>query len=168
MDQPNPTPFDIAARRAELERKSRGIGIDEAYISELVDTFYQRVRAHETLGPIFEREIGDDWPPHLAKMKGFWQSLSLYDGSYSGKPVQAHTKLRGVQSQHFDIWLALFRSTLDDTAPSAEAAEYLEGRAQNIAESLKLAMFGSPGLIARAVRIDGDELPLVTRLPESP
>ena len=36
-------------RRAELQRKARAIGIDEAYISRLVDTFYQKVRADERL-----------------------------------------------------------------------------------------------------------------------
>lgn len=162
MDKLNQPPFDIEARRSELERKSLDMGIDQAYISELVETFYERVRADDVLGPIFEREIGNDWQPHLAKMKTFWQSLSLYDGSYTGKPVRAHTRLRGVQPEHFDVWLELFTTTLSETAPSAEAAGCLLGRAENIAESLKLAMFGSPGLLARALRLDsgGPTFPL--------
>ena len=51
-----------------------------------------------------------------------------------------------VEPMHFTIWLALFRQTLEDTAASQEAVAYLMERAERIAESLQLAMFGFPGL----------------------
>lgn len=146
--------FDADARRRGLRQRSLSMGIDEAYVAELVDTFYRRVRAHSLLGPIFEQAIGEDWGPHLTRMKSFWASLTLYTGHYSGKPVPAHQKLNGVRPWHFDIWLALFRSTLEDTAPSPEAADFLMERAEKIAVSLKLAMFGAPGLPARSVPLE--------------
>jgi hypothetical protein len=43
--------------------------ITEEQIAVLVDTFYARVRQDETLGPIFERVVGDGWEPHLAKIE---------------------------------------------------------------------------------------------------
>ena len=99
-------------RRAAIQAHAAAIGIDEDYISLVVDTFYANVRAQPLLGPIFEREIGAGWDRHLA------------------------TK----------IWLALFRQTLEDTAPTPEAVAYVMERAERIAESLQLAMFGFPGL----------------------
>lgn len=136
-------------RRAQIQAHAASIGINEAYISKLIDTFYARVRADPELGPIFNGEIGDGWGPHLVRMKAFWASVAPNAGSYSGKPVPAHTKLHGVLPEHFDTWLALFRSTLKDTAPSNEATDYFMERANRIAESLKLAMFGIPGLPAK-------------------
>ena len=56
------------------------MGIDEAYISLLVDTFYERIRDHAVLGPIFAEKIGDNWGPHLARMKDFWASVALNAG----------------------------------------------------------------------------------------
>ena len=134
------------ARRAEIQRRANVIGIDEAYISLLVDEFYRRIRADETLGPIFEEALGDRWDYHLPRMKSFWASVALNAGTYSGQPVPAHKKLNQVQQSHFQTWLALFRQTLEDTAPTPEAVDYFMERANRIAESLQLAMFGFPGL----------------------
>ncbi len=133
-------------RRAKIRAHAASLGIDEAYIARLVDTFYTRIRAHDVLGPIFQEVIGDNWDPHLSKMKDFWASVALNSGQYSGKPVPAHQKLTHVQRAHFQTWLALFRQTLEDTAPSNEAVDYFMERAERIAESLQLAMFGTPGL----------------------
>jgi hemoglobin len=133
-------------RRSEIQRLANAMGIDEAYISVLVDEFYARIRAHEVLGPIFEEAIGDRWDHHLPRMKSFWASVALNAGTYSGQPVPVHKKLINVEQPHFQIWLALFRQTLEDTASSPDAVDYFMERANRIAESLQLAMFGFPGL----------------------
>ncbi|MEZ6010738.1 MAG: group III truncated hemoglobin [Hyphomonas sp.] len=133
-------------RRAEIQATAAALGIDEAYISLLVETFYGRIRAHELIGPIFETAIGDDWDHHLETMKAFWASVALNAGRYSGKPVPAHKKHASIQPWHFKIWLALFEQTLIDTSPTPGAVTYFMERAERIAQSLQLAMFGVPGL----------------------
>ena len=57
-------------RRAEIQARATAMGIDDAFISHLVETFYERVRAHDRLGPIFSKAV-DDWNDHLPKMKDF-------------------------------------------------------------------------------------------------
>lgn len=136
-------------RRAEIQRRANAIGVDESYVSLLVDEFYRRIRVHAVLGPIFNDAIGDRWDHHLPRMKSFWASVALNAGTYSGQPVPAHRKLTDVEQSHFAIWLALFRQTLEDTAPTPEAVAYFMERANRIAESLQLAMFGFPGLPAK-------------------
>lgn len=133
-----------AQRRDEALARATAMGVDEAYISLLVDSFYGHVRAHQLLGPIFEQAIGEDWQPHLARMKRFWESVVLNAGTYSGRPVPAHKKLAGVEPWYFNVWLGLFQRTLEETAPTLEAVEYFMGRAQQIAGSLKYAMFEAP------------------------
>ena len=132
-------------RRAEIQARAAAMGIDEAFISNLVDTFYSRVRVHEVLGPIFNSAI-EDWDDHLPKMKAFWSSVAMNSGRYSGKPVPAHQKLTDVAHEDFAVWLGLFEQTLKDIAPSPEVVPYFMERAQRIAESLKLAMFSLPSL----------------------
>ena len=68
-------------RRAEIQRRANAIGIDEGYISILVDTFYRRVRSDDMLGPIFEQALGDRWDHHLPRMKSFWASVALNVGA---------------------------------------------------------------------------------------
>jgi len=132
-------------RRQDILDQAAALGIDEAYISTLVEIFYTSVRAHQVLGPVFETAI-QDWPPHLATMKTFWASVALGAGTYSGKPVPAHAKHRHIQQWHFNLWLALFEQTLRDTAPKPGAVAYFMERANRIAQSLQFAMFGLPGM----------------------
>jgi len=133
-------------RRQEIQAAAAKMGIDEAYVSELVETFYTCVRAHPVLGPVFEEKIGDSWDPHLQRMKDFWSSVSMNTGRYNGRPVPVHKALTTVQEDHFVIWLTLFEGTLKETAPTPEVIPYFMERALRIAESLKLAMFGYPAL----------------------
>tara|TARA_R100000935_G_scaffold20843_1_gene39155 strand:- start:807 stop:1235 length:429 start_codon:yes stop_codon:yes gene_type:complete len=128
-------------RRREIQENAARLGIDEAFISDLVDAFYTRVRAHPLLGPVFEGEIGDHWGPHLATMKDFWSSVAMNTGRYSGKPFPAHMKLTGITPAHFNIWLALFRLTLEDLTSNAETVDYFMERSNRIARSFQLGMF---------------------------
>lgn len=128
-------------RRQELRDHAAALGIDEAYISTLVETFYTRVRAHPILGPVFDVAI-TDWAPHLETMKDFWSSVALGTGRYSGRPVPAHARHRHIQQFHFNLWLALFEQTLRDTAATPEAATFFLERANRIAQSLQYALFG--------------------------
>lgn len=133
---------NAAQRRAAIRDRAKSIGIDETYISLLVDTFYERVRAHGLLGPIFERAMAGHWEAHLTSMKLFWASVALNTGAYSGKPVPAHQKHADeIKPLHFGIWLGLFAQTLKDTEPSPEATDYLMERAERIARSLRYALF---------------------------
>ena len=145
-------------RRTQIQDDAHSMGITEDYISLLVDEFYSRVRAHPALGPIFGEVIGNNWDPHLKRMKDFWSSVTMNTGRYSGKPVPAHQKLSTVTPGHFDVWLGLFEATLNETAPSPAAIGYFMERANRIAASLKLAMFGVPELEVAPSAVRGSEL----------
>ncbi|MDA7949693.1 MAG: group III truncated hemoglobin [Hyphomicrobiaceae bacterium] len=134
-------------RRRDIQANAACLGIDDAYVSLLVDTFYARVRSHDVLGPLFNDVIGDEWGSHLSKMKDFWASVAFNAGRYSGTPVPKHQALTNVREEDFDIWLRLFRETLEDTAPTPEVVPYFMKRAERIATSLKYAMFGLKDLL---------------------
>lgn len=135
-------------RRHAIRENAARLGIDETFISDLVETFYARIRAHPRLGPIFNGEV-DDWREHLDKLKDFWASVAMNAGRYSGKPVPAHTKLDAVTREDFQMWLGLFQSTLEELSETDETVDYFMQRADRIAQSLQLAMFGLDSLQQR-------------------
>ncbi|MGF1922844.1 MAG: group III truncated hemoglobin [Bacteroidia bacterium] len=95
----------------------------------LVDDFYERVRDNELLSPIFNDVIGENWPIHLEKMYGFWQTILLDVQSYSGSPFLKHAKLP-IQKEHFDSWIELFCQTVDShfTGIKADEAKWRAAR----------------------------------------
>jgi hemoglobin len=117
------------------------LGINEAMIWNLVDTFYERVRSDPEIGPIFAAAI-TDWRPHLDTMVKFWSSVALMSGTYKGKPIAAHMPL-SLTPPHFLRWLSLFEQTAQHVCPP-EAAKFFVARAQKIAQSIKLGV-GIPG-----------------------
>ncbi len=131
--------------RAEKRAAAVAIGVDSAYISELVETFYASIREDDLLAPIFAERIAD-WPRHLDRMKQFWRSVLHNSGEFSGNPMLKHMVIPGLEQRHFVRWLELFYATLGELDSSAAASELVGGRARNIADSL---------LTGIAVRRDG-------------
>lgn len=110
------------------------ISLDD--IKKLVDTFYEKVRKDELIGPIFNERIQDRWPQHLAKMYTFWQTVLLGEHTYFGSPFPPHANLP-VSHQHFEKWMKLFKQTLDElfTGTVAEDAKWRAGKMAELFES---------------------------------
>ncbi len=90
-------------------------------IKLLVDRFYHSVREDSMLKDIFNNVIHDRWPEHLEKMYRFWQTVLLEEHTYFGSPFLPHAKLQ-VEKAHFDRWLHLFFSTVDEHFRGEKAA----------------------------------------------
>lgn len=105
--------------------------ITEQEIRDLVFAFYDRVRADELLGPVFESRLSDRWEPHLEKMCDFWSSILLGTGRFNGNPVQTHALVPGISPAHFDRWLELFQLTASETL-RPELAMDVVGRAHRM------------------------------------
>jgi hemoglobin len=109
--------------------------VTEEQIAELVDSFYGKVRDDRMLGPIFAAAIGEDWGPHLAKMRAFWASVMLASGTYKGNPMIAHLNLPRLTREHFERWLDLWRRTTDEICAEPSASVFVQ-KAEMIAERL--------------------------------
>lgn len=112
----------------------------EAQLTQLVHSFYGKVREDAVLGPVFDYAISD-WPHHLGKMVDFWSSVMLTSGRYKGNPLMMHLKhIARIRPEMFDRWLELWRETADEVLDDAGAAGVI-AKAERIAESLQLGMF---------------------------
>jgi len=112
--------------------------VDRKDIVLMVNTFYEKVKQDNVLGPLFAHV---DWPHHLPIMYNFWSSMLLSEQSYQGNPFQKHVPLP-LQATHFDQWLKLFIETVDENFEGDRARE-VKDRAQNIARVFqhKLGLF---------------------------
>ena len=114
--------------------------VTEAQLTELVHSFYGKVREDAVLGPVFEYAISD-WPHHLGKMVDFWSSVMLTSGRYKGNPLMMHLKhMARIRPEMFDRWLELWRETAGEVLDE-EGAAAVAAKANRIAESLQLGMF---------------------------
>jgi hemoglobin len=117
--------------------------VSEAEIAGLVAAFYERVRAHPTLAPIFAAAIGEgeaEWAAHEEKLCRFWSSLMRRSGAYHGDPYGAHLRLPGLTPAMFGEWLALFEACAAETLPP-ETAQAFNDRAARVARSLRIGIF---------------------------
>ncbi|WP_414463573.1 group III truncated hemoglobin [Hyphomicrobium sp. DY-1] len=145
------------------------VGVTESMIAEVVNAFYARIRSDDSLGPIFERVIGENWDHHLSKMRDFWSSVLLMSGRFHGTPMAAHIKLGDLEPHHFKIWLDLFEKTVTEICP-LEAAALFVMKANMIAQSLQLGIAhhrGDPLVGRPESRATVADDPPIT-LPETP
>lgn len=84
--------------------------LNEGSIATLVDTFYNRVREDDLIGPVFNRVVAD-WPEHLAKLKDFWSAVMLGTGRFKGNPMMAHMPIPEMDKDHLVRWLTLWQQT---------------------------------------------------------
>lgn len=100
----------------------------EASLRLLVDTFYDRIREDELLGPVFDNAIGDHWPEHLDKLTRFWCSVLLSAGTYRGNPMAAHLVLPHIEYEHLERWLTLWQQATNEILVQS-AAQILQAKA---------------------------------------
>ena len=104
-----------------------------ADIERMVDAFYDRVRADQRLGPIFQDVAQVDWTRHLPRMYAFWESVLFGASDFKGNPLETHrllaqrTPLTGLD---FERWLGIFSRSVDSlfSGPMAEEAKQRASR----------------------------------------
>jgi hemoglobin len=106
-------------------------------LAELVDRFYDRIRVHPDLGPVFNAAV-HDWPQHKRLLTSFWSSVILRAGTYRGNPMAAH-RTHPITTRHFVQWLALWRETADEVL-APDHAQLVHEYAQRIGRSLRYGL----------------------------
>jgi hemoglobin len=138
--------------RAQKMADALACGLDDAFISGLVERFYATVQADERLGPIFADHV-EDWPTHLSRMKDFWASIMIESGRFNGSPMQKHIAIGGLEAAHFSHWQSLWEQTVTQLAPNATVRDRFLQAARRIGNSLLTAIeLDRGGLEAVSIR----------------
>ena len=115
--------------------------ISRKEVDFLVRSFYDQVRVHELLGPIFN-EVVQDWEVHLVHLSDFWEMILLQTGPGAGKfnPTKVHREVDekvdySIDHVHFGNWLELWFATLDQYF-EGEVSDYAKEHARRMAHML--------------------------------
>jgi hemoglobin len=105
-------PHDIATR-ADCER--------------LVRAFYGRTLQDPMIGWIFTDVAKLDLEAHVPVITSFWETMLLGARSYNGGAFAPHAHLHhltgGLRRPHFERWLILWRTTVDELFVGERAEE---------------------------------------------
>lgn len=104
-------------------------------IELLINSFYDKVKRDDVIGFIFNDVAKVNWEQHLPVMYDFWENIIFLTGNYTGNPMTVHMHLNQItpfKKEHFERWLKLFISTVDELFAGKKAMLAKE-RAQSIA-----------------------------------
>lgn len=104
-------------------------------IELLVNSFYDKVKQDDLIGPIFNDVARVNWEKHLPIMYDFWENILFATGRYSGNPMVSHARLHEkfpLNEEHFERWTEIFLETVD-LHFEGQKAELAKLRASSIA-----------------------------------
>jgi hemoglobin len=107
-------------------------------ITRVVTAFYEAIRRHPGLGPVFAAHV-TDWPAHEAKIAAFWRNAILLERGYDGNPMQVHKDAGNVRPGMFEPWLGLFDSVLRRELRPDQAAAW-SALAHKIGQGLRFGV----------------------------
>lgn len=86
-------------------------------IETFITAFYEKVKQDETIGIIFTKIVPINWEHHIPLITDFWESILLDNPVYKNNAMEAHyalNKIFPLQKKHFNAWLKIFNSTLNE------------------------------------------------------
>jgi len=113
-----------------------------ADIEQFIISFYEKVRQDKTIGFIFNDIVDMDWPHHIPVIVDFWETILLDNPVYKKNAMEVHYDLNkkvALKKEHFESWLHLFNSTVDELFEGKIAA-LAKTRAKGIADVMLLKM----------------------------
>ena len=115
----------------------------------LVRAFYAQALEDPIIGWIFVDVAKLDLEAHVPVIASFWETMLLGGQSYSGGAFRPHADLHakiGLRAGHFERWLMLWRTTVDELF-TGERAELAKAHAARVAAAFQRRLDGmsSPG-----------------------
>jgi hemoglobin len=103
----------------------------------LVRAFYGRALTDPIIGFIFVDVAKLDLEAHVPKIASFWETILLGAQSYGGGAFRPHAAINAqvrLRAGHFDRWLWLWRTTVDELF-AGERAELAKSHAERVARA---------------------------------
>ena len=119
---------------------------DRADCERLVRAFYGRALTDPMIGYLFTDVAGLDLEAHVPQITSFWETILLDAHTYNGGAFAPHASLHRIaplRSGHFERWLALWTTTVDElfAGPRAELAK---AHALRVARAFERRLQGLP------------------------
>ncbi len=102
---------------------------------QLVRAFYSRALVDPMIGYLFTDVAKLDLEEHVPVIASFWETILLGERSYGGGAFAPHASLHvqsPLRAAHFERWLVLWRTTVDELF-AGERAELAKEHALRVA-----------------------------------
>ena len=112
----------------------------------LVRAFYGRALADPVIGWIFVNVAQLNLDAHVPRIASFWETILLSGGSYSGGAFRPHADLHarvGLRAGHFERWLWLWSTTVDELF-AGQRAELAKAHAARVATAFHARLKSLP------------------------
>ncbi len=109
-------------------------------IEYLMREFYKKALNDSEIGAFFTEISQISLEEHIPHISDFWEQQLFYTGNYKKNVLQIHQNLhykKAMEKIHFDTWLKLFTTTVDNNF-SGTKAHLMKTRAQSIATVIRL------------------------------
>jgi hemoglobin len=113
-----------------------------ADIERLLVGFYENVKKDPTIGYIFTDVAHVNWETHIPVIVDFWETILLDNPVYKKNAMEVHYELNKkvrLQKEHFESWLTLFNSAVDELF-EGKTASLAKKRARSIADVMLFKM----------------------------
>lgn len=113
-----------------------------ADIENMLQQFYEKVKVDKTIGFIFTDVVQLNWETHIPVIADFWETILLDNPVYTKNAMAVHFDLNKkvpLHKEHFNSWLHLFNTTIDDLF-EGKIATLAKTRAKSIAGVMLLKM----------------------------
>jgi hemoglobin len=119
---------------------------DRADCERLVRAFYGQALMDPVIGWIFVDIAHLDVEAHVPRIASFWETILLGAHSYSGGAFGPHVALNArvrLRAGHFERWLWLWRTTVDDLF-AGQRAELAKSHASRVAQAFHSRLQSMP------------------------
>jgi hemoglobin len=109
-------------------------------IEQLMRAFYAKAIPDNIIGHYFTQVIQMDLEEHLPVITDFWETVIFGVAKYKSNAIAVHQHLHtksAFTDQHFERWVTLFQSTIDELF-SGDKAELAKQRALSIATVMRI------------------------------
>ena len=108
-------------------------------ITLFITSFYDKVRQNKEIGFIFNEVVQMNWEKHIPIIVDFWETILLDNPVYKKNAMEVHYELNKIiplSKIHFETWLSLFNSTVDELF-EGKIATLAKTRARSIANLMQ-------------------------------
>lgn len=113
-----------------------------ADIEKFINCFYEKVKLDTTIGFIFNDVVKMNWVQHIPVIVDFWETILLDNPVYKKNAMEVHYGLNKkipLQKEHFERWLDLFNSSVDELF-NGTIATTAKTKAKSIADVMLFKM----------------------------
>jgi hemoglobin len=128
----------VPAQRSDIETRDD--------VERLVRAFYGRALTDPVIGFLFVDVAKLDLESHVPVITRFWETILLGARSYAGGAFRPHAALHAqvpLRPGHFERWLLLWRTTVDELF-AGERAELAKAHATRVARAFSGRLWGRP------------------------